>query len=170
MWPCSLSHDTNKTVSFVARAGKVCYFWQWHAVVHTCTCIHVCMRNTKSWSETIAAENSVVPFALIIMATESVVFNEPVFHPPRLWGLDFHFNTFNKLYIADILTLKPYPAYPGMYHVLIILLVKTGMQVDCNQCFEGGGGGGIYRIKFKMNHSTSWLKCMYWCSESTLII
>ena len=83
-----------------------------------------------------------MPFALIIMATESAVFNEPVFYPPRLWGLDFHFNTFNKLYIADILTLKPYPAYPGMYRVLIVLLVKTGMQVDCNQCFRSGGGGG----------------------------
>lgn len=107
-------------------------------------------------------QNSVVPFAL--MATESAVFNEPVFHPPRLWGIDFHFNTFNKLYIADILTLKPYSTYPGMYHVLIILLVKTGMQLDRNQCFRHGPiyiymsmalGVCVYRIKFKMNHSTS---------------
>ncbi|KAK7488226.1 hypothetical protein BaRGS_00020533, partial [Batillaria attramentaria] len=37
------------------------------------------------------------------------------FHPPKLWGLDFHFNTFNKLYIADILKMQPYPMFPGAF-------------------------------------------------------
>ncbi|KAL8561074.1 hypothetical protein ACOMHN_031018 [Nucella lapillus] len=40
---------------------------------------------------------------------------DAVFYPPRFWGLDFHFNTFNKLYVADILAMKPYPSYPGAF-------------------------------------------------------
>jgi hypothetical protein len=43
------------------------------------------------------------------------VTNELVFYPPNLWGLDYHFNTFNKLYVADILSLQSYPSYPGEY-------------------------------------------------------
>ncbi|XP_070205025.1 CST complex subunit STN1-like [Littorina saxatilis] len=49
------------------------------------------------------------------MAANSPVSNEVVFYPPRVWGLDYHFNTFNKLYVADILSLKPYPSYPGAF-------------------------------------------------------
>lgn len=65
------------------------------------------------------------------MAAESAVWEEPVFYPSRLWGLDFHFNTFNKLYIADILAFKPYPMYPGM----LIHKNKTDYKTDfCSIC------------------------------------
>ncbi|XP_076434907.1 CST complex subunit STN1-like [Babylonia areolata] len=51
----------------------------------------------------------------VVMAEEGQPSADPVFYPPHLWGLDFHFNTFNKLYVADILSLKPYPSYPGAF-------------------------------------------------------
>ena len=38
---------------------------------------------------------------------------EPKFFPPELWGLSFQFNMFCKLYVTDILQLRPYPMYPG---------------------------------------------------------
>ena len=35
------------------------------------------------------------------------------FYPPELWGLDYHFNVYNKMYIKDILQMKEYPMFPG---------------------------------------------------------
>ena len=50
----------------------------------------------------------------ILQVEDSAATTEPEFYPQHLWGLDFHFNTFNKFYISDILRMEPYPAYPGV--------------------------------------------------------
>lgn len=41
------------------------------------------------------------------------------FYPPKLWGLSSLFNVFNKLYIRDIIRLKPYPGFPGETKTLL---------------------------------------------------
>ncbi|XP_052256103.1 CST complex subunit STN1-like isoform X2 [Dreissena polymorpha] len=33
------------------------------------------------------------------------------FYPPKTWGLEFHFGSYKKLYIADIVEMKPYPHF-----------------------------------------------------------
>ena len=35
------------------------------------------------------------------------------FFPPELWGLDYQFNVYNKMYIRDILQMKEYQMFPG---------------------------------------------------------
>ena len=35
------------------------------------------------------------------------------FYPPDVWGLDYQFNIYNKMYIKDILEMKEYQMYPG---------------------------------------------------------
>ena len=39
------------------------------------------------------------------------------FHPPELWGLDYQFNVYNKMYIRDILLMNQYSMFPGMVTV-----------------------------------------------------
>ena len=39
------------------------------------------------------------------------------FHPPELWGLDYQFNVYNKMYIRDILQMNQYQRFPGMVYV-----------------------------------------------------
>ncbi|PVD31311.1 hypothetical protein C0Q70_06723 [Pomacea canaliculata] len=41
--------------------------------------------------------------------------SDRTFYPPKLWGLSSLFNVFNKLYIRDIIRLKPYPGFPGAF-------------------------------------------------------
>ena len=40
------------------------------------------------------------------------------FHPPELWGLDYQFNVYNKMYIRDILQMNQYSMFPGTVNVL----------------------------------------------------
>lgn len=36
------------------------------------------------------------------------------FYPPELWGLDYQFNTYSKMFIKDILMMEEYPMFPGI--------------------------------------------------------
>ena len=40
------------------------------------------------------------------------------FHPPEMWGLDYQFNVYNKMYIRDILQMDQYNMFPGRVTVL----------------------------------------------------
>ena len=37
------------------------------------------------------------------------------FYPPKMWGLDFHFNVYNKMYVKDILEMQEYPHFTGKH-------------------------------------------------------
>jgi len=41
------------------------------------------------------------------------VHGELEFHPPSVWGLDYHFTAYKKMYIHDIINMQPYPHYTG---------------------------------------------------------
>ena len=43
---------------------------------------------------------------------------EPSFYPPYKWGLGYMANTNSKLFIKDILELKPMPMFPMAYEFL----------------------------------------------------
>jgi len=36
-------------------------------------------------------------------------------YPPKVWGLDYHFNSCWKMYVAHILEMKEYPNFTGRH-------------------------------------------------------
>lgn len=94
------------------------------------------------------------------------------FYPSDHWGLDFYFQTYNKMYICDILSIEEYDIFPGAYMyknhpIYKVDIIGVVVRVDQNsKCFmyEVDDGTGViscscwkmsytdqYRINVKSN-------------------
>lgn len=94
------------------------------------------------------------------------------FYPSDNWGLDFYFQTYNKMYICDILSIEEYDIFPGAYMyknhpIYKVDIIGVVVRVDQNsKCFmyEVDDGTGViscscwkmsytdqYRINVKSN-------------------
>ncbi|XP_052058373.1 CST complex subunit STN1-like [Mytilus californianus] len=73
------------------------------------------------------------------------------FYSEENWGLDFYFQTYNKMFVSDILSMSEYPMFPGAYMyknhpVYKVDVVGVIVKVDQNsKCFmyEVDDGTGV---------------------------
>ncbi|XP_060587870.1 CST complex subunit STN1-like isoform X2 [Ruditapes philippinarum] len=76
------------------------------------------------------------------LGSESDLRESPLeFYPPKMWGLDYHFNVYNKMYVKDILEMQEYPHFTGafsyknhpIYKVDVLGVVVK--KVENSKCF-----------------------------------
>ena len=87
------------------------------------------------------------------------------FYPEDNWGLDFYFQTYNKMFICDIVALCEYPMFPGAYSYLnhpiykvdiIGIIVKVDQNSKCFMYEVDDGTGVICCSCWKVSYSNQY--------------
>ena len=103
------------------------------------------------------ASSSSVDDSVNIKHTKSLTF-----YPSDNWGLDFYFQTYNKMYICDILSIEEYAIFPGAYMyknhpIYKVDIIGVVVRVDQNsKCFmyEVDDGTGVISCScWKMSYT-----------------